>query len=394
VLNSDPAVNREGVAVDDIHIYDNTMGIYDGVTMISPVAQTISGSTSWVDFTSSGKLIASIQPGGQNMGSTSVQTFINSGTVRHTSNQYYHDRNITVIPANSLTDSVAVRFYFLDSETESLLNATGCPVCSKPPSAYELGVSKYSDPTNRINEDGTISNDALGIWTFINSSSVAKIPFDKGYYAEFKVRDFSEFWLNNGGIFGAIPLPVKLISFTANKQGNNDVLLEWKTAEESDIDRYEIEVAGTTSDYQSNHFEKIGSVKSRGNAGSMPDYNFTDAENNKIGVRYYRLKIIAEDGSFHYSDIRPVIFDDDILWHVYPNPSPGTFYFIFRQNSGETITIKVYNMKGQVVHQEKTIATGFVQKLIIDMQQSKFTRGMYMVVAEGTVTKTFKVVKQ
>ena len=72
------------------------MGIYDGVTMISPVTQTISGGTSWVDFTSAGKLIASIQPGGQNMGSTSVQTFINSGAVRHTSIQYYHDRNITV----------------------------------------------------------------------------------------------------------------------------------------------------------------------------------------------------------------------------------------------------------------------------------------------------------
>ncbi len=126
----------------------------------------------------------------------------------------------------------------------------------------------------------------------------------------------------------------------------------------------------------------------------MQDYNFTDAENNKTGVRYYRLKIIAEDGSFRYSDIRPVIFDDDILWQVYPNPSAGTFYFIFRQNSGETISIKVYNMKGQVVDQLKTIATGFVQKLVIDMQQSKFARGMYMVVAEGTVTKTFKVVKQ
>ena len=64
-MNSDPAVNREGVAVDDIHVYDNTMGIYNGVTMSSPVTKTISGGTSWVDFTSAGKLIASIQPGGR-----------------------------------------------------------------------------------------------------------------------------------------------------------------------------------------------------------------------------------------------------------------------------------------------------------------------------------------
>src|ERR1043165_2852865 len=91
VLNSDPAVNREGVAIDDIHIYDNTMGIYDGVTMSSPVTQTISGGTSWINFVSGGKLVASIQPNGQNMGSTNVQAFINAGPVRYTSTQYYHD---------------------------------------------------------------------------------------------------------------------------------------------------------------------------------------------------------------------------------------------------------------------------------------------------------------
>jgi hypothetical protein len=260
-------------------------------------------------------------------------------------------------------------------------------------SAYQLGISKYSDPTNRTNEDGTIANDVSGAWTFITSSRAIKVPFDKGYYAEFKVRDFSEFWLNNGGAFGTISLPVKLIFFTANKQPNNDVLLEWKTAEESNIDRYEIEVARTTGDYQSNHFEKIGNVKSLGSAVAS-DHNFTDAENNKAGVRYYRLKIIATDGSFNYSDIRPVIFDDDIVSQVYPNPSSGVFYFIFRENSGQTINMKVYNMKGQVVREAKTTATGFVQKLIIDLQQSSFAKGMYMIVAEGTVTRTFKVVKQ
>jgi hypothetical protein len=46
------------------------------------------------------------------------------------------------------------------------------------------------------------------------------------------------------------------------------------------------------------------------------------------------------------------------------------------------------------VKQATTIASGFVQKIIIDMQQSNFPSGMYMIMAEGTVTKTFKVVKQ
>ncbi len=50
-----------------------------------------------------------------------------------------------------------------------------------------------------------------------------KVPFDKGYYAEFKVKDFSEFWLNNGGLGNIHSLPVQLIDFTAQKKQNKDV---------------------------------------------------------------------------------------------------------------------------------------------------------------------------
>jgi hypothetical protein len=394
VMNSDPAVNREGIAVDDIHIYDNTMGIYNGVTLASPINQTISGGNSWIDFTSGGKLVASIQPNNQNMGSTNVQAFINTGAVRYTTNQYYHDRNITIIPANNLTDSAIVRFYFLDNETETLLNATGCPSCSKPSSAYQLGVSKYTEPANRSKEDGTLSNDLSGTWSFINSSKAIKVPFDKGYYAEFRVKDFSEFWLNNGGFTGLIPLPLKLISFNAYKQPGNEVLLEWKTGDELDVDRYEIEVAGTSQDYQRNNFVKIGQVASHGNSSDPQEYQFTDVENNKSGVRYYRLKIIENNGSFYYSEIRPVVFDNGITWQVYPNPSKGIFSFIFQENTGAVMNLKVYNIKGELVQQTQTIATGFVQKTIIDLQQSKFASGMYMIEAKGTDTKTFRVVKQ
>jgi hypothetical protein len=394
VMNSDPAVNKEGIAVDDIHIYDNTMGIYDGVTLASPVTQTISGGTSWIDFTSGGKLVASIQPNSQNMGSTDIQAYINTATVRHTSSQYYHDRNITVRPANTLSDSVTVRFYFLDNETENLINATACSSCSKPQSAYQLGVSKYTDPVNRSNEDGTIANDLSGTWFFINSAKVTKVPFDKGYYAEFKVKDFSEFWLNNGDMSGLIPLPVKILSFDAQKQSNNDIVLKWKVADESNIDRYEIQVARSSKDYQLNNFAKIGQVISINNSPITQDYDFTDAENNKTGVRYYRLKIIGMDGSFYYSEIRPVIFNNEITWQVYPNPSNGLFNFIFQQNNGETIHLKVYNTRGQLVQQIQAPASGFVQKIVIDLREVKFTPGMYMIVADGTSTRTFKVIKQ
>ncbi|MEJ0105347.1 MAG: hypothetical protein WDO19_23540 [Bacteroidota bacterium] len=226
--------------------------------MGAPVTQTVSGGTSWIDFTSGGKLIASIMPNNQNMGSTGVQAYINTGAVRTSSNQYYHDRNITIKPATvNLADSATVRFYFLDTETETLINATGCGACSKPSMAYELGVSKYSDANVNL-ENGTLTDDILGSWLYITPSDVIKVPFDKGYYAEYKVKNFSEFWLNNGGPDNLQVLPVHLLKFTANKKGNNDVLVEWASSEEVNVDRYEIEIAKGYGDYQQNKFIKAG----------------------------------------------------------------------------------------------------------------------------------------
>jgi hypothetical protein len=394
VMNADPGVNREGIAIDDIHIYDNIMGIYNGATMTSPVNQTVPGGSSWIHFTSGGKLVASIQPNGQNLGSTNVQAYINSGAVRIDSNQYYHDRNITIKPANNnLTDSTIVRFYFLDSETEQLINAAGCAGCSKPASAYELGLAKYNDVDDTF-ENGTIADNAQGLWAFIPYYQAAKVPFDKGYYAEYKVKNFSEFWLKKEAFNRTISPPLQLNIFKVSKQTNNDVLVEWTTLTEGNVSRFEIEVAKGNENYQLNNFTKIGEVAGRQNVTQPQGYNFTDMEANKTGARYYRLKIIYRDGSFSYSETKSVIFSEEFQTQVYPNPSNGIFNFMFQQNEGEVLNIKIYNMKGQLVQQSESIATGFIQKIIIDLQQSGFAKGMYMIMADGINRKIFKVVKR
>lgn len=394
VMNSDPGVNREGVSVDDIHIYDNIMGIYDGPTMSTPVTQHVAGGNSWVDFTSGGKLIASILPNGQDLGSTSVQAYINTGAVRTDSNQYYHDRNITIKPANvALTDSATVRFYFLDAETEKLINATGCPTCSKPASAYDLGVAKYNDGTDSV-ENGTISDNIEGTWTFIPFFNAVKVPFDKGYYAEYKVKSFSEFWLKKEAFNRTTAPPLQLGLFKATRQPNNDVLVEWRTLTEGNVSRFEIEVAKGNSAYQLNSFVKTGEVAGRQNVSQPQSYNFTDVEPGKTGVRYYRLKIIYGDGSFSYSIVKPVVFSSEFDAQIYPNPSNGIFNFVYQQNEGEVLNLEIYNMQGQLIKQQQSIATGFVQKIIIDIQQTRFATGLYMIVAQGSSKQTFRIVKK
>ena len=392
VMSSDPGVTREGIAIDDIHIYDNTKGIYDGVTMTTPATQSISG-TNWIDLERSGKLVASIQANNQNLGTTNVRAFI-SDSVRNTNSQFYHNRNITIKPANRmLDDSVSVRFYFLDSETDSLIFATGCASCSKPSSAYDLGVSKYAD-TDTSFENGTVADNQQGMWSFIKSPNLSIVPFDKGYYAEFKVKDFSEFWLNNGGFDRSTPLPVKLMNFTAQKQ-INDVLLRWDVGSESNVNRYEIELARGNADLQAGHFFKVGEVVSQGNTVSVRNYSFLDTEADKFGVRYYRLKVIHADGSFIYSPVRSVVFADAVLWQVYPNPSKGVYQLVFQLNANDKVTARIFDAKGRLLKEQSINSTGFVQKLSIDIAKPVYPTGIYLLeISTADKKQVFKLFKQ
>jgi len=392
---SDPFVNFEGVAIDDVHVYDNTMGVYDGVTMGSPVSQNIPGGTAWINFISGGKLIASVQPNKQNLGNTNVQAYIKTGGIRNDGIQYYHNRNVTIKPTNmTLTDSVTVRFYFLDAETENLLNATGCASCTKPSMVTELGVTKYSDPDDNF-ENGNLADDIQGTFNFLSADWNYKIPFDKGYYVQFKTKDFSEFWLNNGAVNRQTALSGMIGSFTAERKDNNDVLIEWKTFSEQNINHFEIEVAKGDLNFQNNNFEKIGQVTSPGNSNSERSYSFTDNETGKLAIRYYRLKIVYNDNTFIYSPVRPVVFNDDIQWQAYPNPSNGEYKFLYNLTQNDNMSVKIYDVNGRLVKEMKLVGNGYVEKTIIDLRSVKFPPGIYLLSAEAGEKKfSIKLIKQ
>ncbi len=394
VIESDPYVNFEGVAIDDVHIYDNILGVYDGATMAAPVSQNITGGTNWINFVSGGKLVASIQPNNQHLGNTEVHAYVNTG-VRNDGKQYYHERNITIKPANtSLSDSVTVRFYFLDTETENLINGSGCSDCTKPAMVTELGVTKYSDPDDSF-ENGNLADDIGGAFDFLSAEWNYKIPFDKGYYVEFKTKDFSEFWLNNGGDDRQTVLSGMTAGFTAKKKENNDVVTEWKTISEQNISHFEIEVAKGDINFQNNNFEQIGQVISPGNSNSERSYSFTDNEAGKLAIRYYRLRIVYSDNTFIYSPVRPVIFDDDIQWQVYPNPSKGEYKFQYNLAQNEPMNVRIYDVNGRLMKEMKLIGNGFVEQATIDLRGVKFAPGGYLLYAESAGKKySMRLVKQ
>jgi hypothetical protein len=312
VLSSDGGLDLEGAGIDDIHIFEKA-NIYTGPNITAGITQPVSGSN-WIHFESGGKRVASINALGNNLGLTNAYVYFNPAVpVRSsTNNQYYLDRNIVLKVTNQPAGNVLVRFYFTDAEAKSLMNATGCGACTTISDPYVSGVTQYSE-VGGTNEDGNLTNDINGFFQFKLPANVEIVPYDTGYYAEFPVSSFSEFWINNGGATGTQPLPISLLSFEASKK-DNTAYLQWITENEINTASFVIERSTNGTNYTA-----IGTVAANNISGTN-HYNFTDMHPAE-GLNYYRLRSVDKNNAFSFSAVRKVNFKpgaNDIT--IYPNP--------------------------------------------------------------------------
>ncbi|SEJ71213.1 Por secretion system C-terminal sorting domain-containing protein [Dyadobacter koreensis] len=397
-MQSDDSDNREGIAIDDVHIYDLANPIYSSGPESSTVSKSDVNGASWINFTENDKIIASIQPN-QDLGKIVVQTYLNQAAVRNSNGQYYHNRNFTIKPeSTSFSEFAVIRLYFTDSETEQLLSATGCGGCAKPASAYDLAISKYSDFRKEL-EDGTLSNNTNGSWSLLSADDVVKVPYDNGYYVEFKTKSLSEFWLAKGSLQSATPLPVELTRFTAKKvdvtEAYNSVLLEWTTAAEKDFSHFEIEMASGEKELNQSLFTKIGEVNGKANSASITKYQFTDQQITGYPTRYYRLKMVDKDETFNYSAIRSVTFSEKVNWRVYPNPSNGVFNVDFQTEKSNLVNVNVFDVSGRLLEQKTIISSGSLQTQQINISGAAVKSGIYFLeIMSGQQKQVFKILKE
>src|SRR6185295_10644918 len=89
----------------------------------------------------------------------------------------------------------------------------------------------------------------------------------------------------------SIGLPVSFIDFKA-KNDNNNIRLEWTTAQEFNSDRFEIQknISGNSRD-----FITAGSIKAAGESIIRKDYNYID-DTPLSGTTYYRIRQVDKDG--------------------------------------------------------------------------------------------------
>ncbi len=158
----------------------------------------------------------------------------------------------------------------------------------------------------------------------------------------------------------SLPLPVTLVSFTAQKQ-LNQVVCKWQTTNEINTSHFVVERSTT-----GNNFNAVGTLQAA-NAVGNHQYQFADDISNiATKVVYYRLQLFDKDGKFTYSEIRRIDFkakSNELL--VYPNPVKSG---ILNIDLGETIyQSEVYSIT--------TIDGKMVQQGIINNRQQTINIG-------------------
>lgn len=183
----------------------------------------------------------------------------------------------------------------------------------------------------------------------------------------------------------ASPLPVELISFTAQATDAGN-LLQWATSSEINNDYFMVEKSKDAS-----YFEETGKVKGAGNSNTLLNYAFTDA-NSYTGLSYYRLKQIDFNGSFIFSNVVSVKFGKETfsLISTFVDYDNQTINIYLNTNITENVEYQLIDMLGKTINYElQTVKQGVN---IITIDGKRLVKGIYyLTVTDGKSILTRKI---
>ncbi len=170
-----------------------------------------------------------------------------------------------------------------------------------------------------------------------------------------------------------VPLPVKLLSFTAHRS-TDGVALHWITATEVNSDHF---VAERSLDAMT--WQPVGTVVAAGNSSQEQYYDLLDVKLENGQSYFYRLLQVDFDGTHNYSEIIVVSFEGhEETVKLSSNPikrgEPLTLF-------GKITTVKIYSIEGHLMHVElvKSVNSSF-------LETDQLPSGMYFVEINGRRT--------
>jgi len=181
-------------------------------------------------------------------------------------------------------------------------------------------------------------------------------------------------------------LPVTWVAYDAKKDAQQNVQLQWQTANESNALQYEVQVSTNGIE-----FETIGIVAAKNAAAAT--YFFTDKTEGKTGIRMYRIKQTDRDGQFSFSAVRSIQFGSiRTSIHTYPNPVQNQLLLAMVHNAPIQVQWQISDAAGRIVMNGKWQSNATADKKSINTQQLQ--PGVYTItVTDGTQRWYHKMVK-
>jgi len=175
------------------------------------------------------------------------------------------------------------------------------------------------------------------------------------------------------------PLPLTWVYFVANKTGKY-VGLDWQIANGINNDHYDVERG-----FDGVQFSKIGTVKADNNATKYTYDDYTPAFDK---ANYYRIKEVDKDGRFFYSPIRKVVFNDQNIIAISPNPAHNILNI--NAPGRNNVQVSIYDFTGRKVN-ATTLTNG---NGVINI--TSLAKGLYTVTVEdkGSKIASNKVIVQ
>jgi hypothetical protein len=190
----------------------------------------------------------------------------------------------------------------------------------------------------------------------------------------------------------ANPLPVELLSFTAERQGN-DALLRWTTASEKNNDHFDVE-----SSPDGRTFRRIGTVAGQGSSTQRHEYELPDPNLARYAAElvYYRLRQVDRDGTFSYSPVRTVQVPatGGFAVQAYPQPFGSELSLLLRTSEAGPVTIVLHDAVGRVLlTRSATLVPG--SNTLTLPEAAALASGVYVCsISHNAYHRTVKIVRE
>ena len=311
---------------------DPALFVVGNIDCLEAVADSVIGNKWFNLYDIYGRLYASINPNGQNLGKVTLK-------IRHYGNgeenipttsfgtrlmSRYFDISSSV--KDSFDIAVSVRLFYLNNELTVYKKATKLPSLT----INDFNIVHYDG----IRENcGFEDNDNFkeGISEVLYKNILGKVFTSESFYLQFDLNEFSE-------VGATANKYMTIIQFDVNKKDEKSVSVTWQSNLEIQGNYYIIE---RSSDCK--NFVEIGEVLSK-TVGST--YEFMD-NFPYGGINCYRIVYVDKDGTRKVLDPKQVEFDKTPYCISFPNPVPNRIDFNVYFRNIKAKEIKFYDTLGQ-----------------------------------------------